>query len=483
MLALRMPSSRPVEELSVPAAGCGARFDRWLPAWLLWVAAFALLSLQLVAFSHVRSDDAYITYRYGQNLATGFGLVFNPGQRVQGSTSPGQMLLAALVYKLFGLARTPTAMAAIGCVAWSAQVVAVYRLLAKPLGRLAAAALALGVALGVAGAAAWVPLETNWVAAFVLFGCVFAQQQRWSSAAFSCGLAVLIRPDACLAALVLGASCAWQQRTRAWRPACVFLAIVLPWQLFAHWYYGSALPQSAITKFQRVGFADYLLHELDYPSIRWLWPGADVSRQLVALALAASGAWRLMRRREALMALVIYGVLHAAAYLVLRPFTEHAWHLYPWTLVFCICAWAALAPDSENQARPALRVAKLIALLLVLSFSVVHFVGDCRTLARGYWTGQRDLVYQRIAAYLHDHARPGEWFASVEVGTLAYYSGLPAYDLGGLVTRQDDPMRDHPVRFIVLDKAYLAMAPTLPPVFSAQQGNFVAYVYELPQRN
>ena len=34
-------------------------------------------------------DDAYITYRYAQNLVAGFGFVFNPqGEVVEGFSSP-----------------------------------------------------------------------------------------------------------------------------------------------------------------------------------------------------------------------------------------------------------------------------------------------------------------------------------------------------------------------------------------------------------
>ena len=32
-------------------------------------------------------DDAFITYRYARNLARGEGLVFNPGERVEGYTN------------------------------------------------------------------------------------------------------------------------------------------------------------------------------------------------------------------------------------------------------------------------------------------------------------------------------------------------------------------------------------------------------------
>ncbi len=33
-------------------------------------------------------DDAFITFHYAWNLAEGFGLVFNPGQLVLGTTAP-----------------------------------------------------------------------------------------------------------------------------------------------------------------------------------------------------------------------------------------------------------------------------------------------------------------------------------------------------------------------------------------------------------
>ena len=37
-------------------------------------------------YSH---DDAFITYRYAENLARGHGLVYNPGEAVLGTSAPG----------------------------------------------------------------------------------------------------------------------------------------------------------------------------------------------------------------------------------------------------------------------------------------------------------------------------------------------------------------------------------------------------------
>lgn len=47
-------------------------------------------------------DDAYITFRYAANLARGFGLVFNPGERVLGTTSPLFTFILAAGGRLLG---------------------------------------------------------------------------------------------------------------------------------------------------------------------------------------------------------------------------------------------------------------------------------------------------------------------------------------------------------------------------------------------
>lgn len=52
--------------------------------------AFALLcaSVGFVHFAPLTFDDAFISFRYAENLAQGRGLVFNPGERVEGFSNP-----------------------------------------------------------------------------------------------------------------------------------------------------------------------------------------------------------------------------------------------------------------------------------------------------------------------------------------------------------------------------------------------------------
>ena len=61
---------------------------------LLGVAAVALLAGAVTAWPRT-VDDSFITYRYAENLAHGQGAIFNPGERVEGYSSPSWMLLLA----------------------------------------------------------------------------------------------------------------------------------------------------------------------------------------------------------------------------------------------------------------------------------------------------------------------------------------------------------------------------------------------------
>jgi hypothetical protein len=57
--------------------------------------AFSALLLGAALWWPRTVDDAFITFRYAANLVDGVGAVFNPGERVEGYSSPSWMLLTA----------------------------------------------------------------------------------------------------------------------------------------------------------------------------------------------------------------------------------------------------------------------------------------------------------------------------------------------------------------------------------------------------
>lgn len=80
------------------------------------------------------ADDAYITYRYADNLLHGHGLVFNPGERVEGFTNLLFVGISALTLGVFGKAWAYPAVTALNLVFAALAFLVFHRRAAEHLG-------------------------------------------------------------------------------------------------------------------------------------------------------------------------------------------------------------------------------------------------------------------------------------------------------------------------------------------------------------
>ena len=78
----------------MPAVHSHGLWERRRTGALVLGVCFAVLVWRSVGFDFL-SDDAFITFRYAKNFLAGEGLVFNPGQRVEGYTNLLHLLLVA----------------------------------------------------------------------------------------------------------------------------------------------------------------------------------------------------------------------------------------------------------------------------------------------------------------------------------------------------------------------------------------------------
>ena len=68
---------------------------------LALVAGLAIgARLWFMAFTGITYEDSLISLRYAQNFASGLGLVYNPGERVFGATTPLYVLLLSALSAL-----------------------------------------------------------------------------------------------------------------------------------------------------------------------------------------------------------------------------------------------------------------------------------------------------------------------------------------------------------------------------------------------
>ena len=239
-------------------------------------------------------DDAFITFRYIDHLLQGQGLVFNPGERVEGFTHFLWLILLALLHRL-GL-DLPTLgkylpllffAALLALLAWRSWRRRSAAWLGLPIA-------AWGVALHYdAQTFASSGLETMPFAFLLLVGllAVTARKGRYGLAGVVYALATLMRPEGALYTAIAGVYVLW--RTRSLRPALLFAAgwllCVVPFLVFRLQYYGELLPNTYYAK--SAGSS--------YWSQGWAYTRLYFGIYLVLLACAAAipATWVLRRRR------------------------------------------------------------------------------------------------------------------------------------------------------------------------------------------
>lgn len=243
-------------------------------------------------------DDAYIYFRYVANAVAGHGLVFNPGQHVEGFTSPSWLAILLLA-RLFTSDVIAVARG-VGLLFGATLIV-----LAFLFGRRFTAERPGGVGLATALVVAASPALAYWAGAGLetslycfLFGlCLWLFLNR--SGLLAAGLAALLwtRPEGPLVmALLLVAEMIVEKSVPRYTTRCAIIAALmwLPGLLFRYWYFHSWFPNPFYAKvpfdyeqlISGLGYGWELVRDYPYyligliaPVVRWRH-GDDTTRSL-----------------------------------------------------------------------------------------------------------------------------------------------------------------------------------------------------------
>jgi hypothetical protein len=395
------------------------------------VAAF-LLHAHLVDFL---SDDAFITFRYSRNLANGLGLVFNPGERVEGYTN---FLLVLILAGLHSLGSDLVVAGRIVSALSGGAMVVLTALLVRRLepGRPFLALLASVLVAASPYVAAWggAGLETTLFGALLLalliLGCAPPRDRAFLGASAVALLLALARPEGALVYVVFSLWYATRvpgsigQRLRSLAPGMLLFVVLGGGYFAARWtYFGALLPN---TYYAKGAFT------AQHATQGLLYLGRFFSTAPAALAtsLAAVGLVALRRRRQVAVPMVAVTMV---VWVALEGGDGLAMYRFMVPLIPLISAMAVVGAAAVlDCARLGLARWGGVAILLLAAASSPFPPRDSQYQLYRF---QRDEEIPRWSAVGRALARvlpAGSTVAAVPIGALGWYSDLRILDMAGL---------------------------------------------------
>ncbi len=222
--------------------------------WAAVTGTVAVSLLHQLMFSTL-AEDAFISFRYSQNLAEGNGLVFNAGERVEGYSNFLWVVLVAIPHWLVGANIIFTARA-LGILCALATVVVAYLLAMRITGSGGAGVLAATITAVSSSFAAYGPsgLETPLFGLLALSALLAVQANRMLVAGLLVALVTMTRPDGVVLAVVIGL---WLlvrvvRKQATWVSLAGYVAgaaaLVVPWTVWRVAYYGYLMPNALAAK-------------------------------------------------------------------------------------------------------------------------------------------------------------------------------------------------------------------------------------------
>ena len=389
-----------------------------------------------------------IVLRYAQNMVAGEGFVYNPGERVFGVTTPLYTLLS-VGFVWVGADHAPVVQNIAGVVALSMQAFMVLLLLNKwgyPWAALAAALLTLGnynlnyLYFG---------MEVHLFMALVLLAVyLYTVRSHGIRLGLVLGATFLLRYDAALLAGLLGLSIWIEHGTFPRRLVVGFFLPVLPWLIFAAFYFGTIVPEPFNAKRGQTMAVDYLRHVVDYYQETYrrilasVFPptGADSLARLFLVPMGIGIAFAAARRNTPFLLLCSYAVLHVLVYAAIGADPNFTWHHYMLNPVGFMAACVGISELCEYAARklpqhrPFPAIAGAAMLGLTVAISVPPLVNAYAHSDHRYRMAPHTRQLFEMAEWMRTRYPTRTSLLQPSIGILGYVTGFRMVDHAGLVT-------------------------------------------------
>jgi Gpi18-like mannosyltransferase len=440
---------------------------KYLAFLLLIIAFFQAIYVHLIT-EIVPYDDAYITYRYIDNLFSQHGLVYNKGEYVFGSTTPFYVIWLSFLKFSFSSISVPVLSVRFNLIFFLSTATGIFLIFRSVFHSIKIASFfaflflinkhMLNISVG--------GMEVFLFTTFVCLVIWSLLEGKIYPAAFMSSIACLVRPEGvfCVIALLiyLGLNKEKRKNLSYLRLGTLLFVLPLLWSLFAIYYYGSIIPQSVIAKSKPIYPLppDWARGKIFLYLILSVFPASTFFFK--AFSSGISSTTSLLELLSLHILSILFVVLGISGFFTCKPILKKNIWIIPFLFVSIIAfysisnplmfAWyyalifvlwlLVLFPGIIFVAKsnPKFKVFVFCSLLLIVSnyiwINKPTFVVDLIDPGR-----LRTLRYKEAALYLNRIKNIDSLkIAAPEIGALGYYSKAFILDACGLVTPEAVPL-------------------------------------------
>lgn len=386
---------------------------------------FALVTLAALAYSIYQIadsprwlvDDAYILFRYAENLAVHGELNWNPGENpTEGYTGIALVWLLAVGIKA-GI--SPVILThAIGILFYFLGAVILF-LAFRGFNLASTVGLALYLTAPFYYIHAWSGLETTMFTTAIIFAiyCLTARRERLFI--FSILFLSLVRPEGILlAVLLLPLFRPFRRRRILW--------YLIPFGVYFIWrwsYYGRFLPNTFYAK---------VAAETEEDTLGFLAKFASSYLRLPGLLALIYVSWESVRKHRLLVAAATFFTAACLiTYLSSHLVMNYQYRFFVAFYALAILALGLILLRAERNARTV-----LLALVLIVPQLMINTDRSVISYSRLYASGHQQLLEDEhipLGNYLREHVPPNEWLVvHKDAGSIPYHSKLKTVDFGRL---------------------------------------------------
>jgi len=452
-------------------------------AFLLFLIALAV-RIVFIPFFNFCFDDAYINYRIARNLARGYGLVFNPGEHVQATTTI-----------LYTLLMTPAAIIGFGVPLWSKlinslamalNIVLFYEILKGRIREGLIWLLCLFLCFNyVVISQDLLGMEASVLILCILLATYLYQKNYGWLLGLVLGAMFLVRPEGMFAAFLFWLFVVIFKKQDFWKVSIPLASIAFVWFLYCQTFYGTLIPNSYSAK-----LAFFSTNPVSFTTqlntvSKYLFSYLVFSPVLILLL--PLGIWRIVFHEKDLLPLSIWSIVMLLVQLF-STFYLTPWYLamvMPFIFLTCILGleqlFASILPGVGKFFKS--RIIIIIVCLGTILYEIVIYLAVKDSVVD---LANIDELAGQIGAWLRSEKIPERKVLAIEaIGRVGYESDIKILDTYGLASPEMIPyIRDNDVsgESIITNFSPDYLLGGGPELVNRVQGYKIAHVFTRSQK-